>query len=76
MPNVPGLPMLLALIFCPTMKPKLTDDGMRVASILCGLGYNIYTKKPYYPDHDLNLVLDTLLTEKDINNVSKFNCMK
>lgn len=69
MENIPGLPMLLALMFCPTMKPKVTNDETRVASILCGLGYNIYTNKPYYPEHDFNLALDTLLTETDINQV-------
>lgn len=51
------------------MKPKITDDGTRVASILCGLGYNLYTNKPYYPDHDITLAVDTLLTENDINRV-------
>ncbi|CAG9820347.1 unnamed protein product [Phaedon cochleariae] len=53
MPNVPGLPMLLTLIFCPTMRPKVTEDVTRVASLLCGLGFNPYTDKPFYPAHDL-----------------------
>lgn len=70
MPNIPGLPMILALLFCPCMKPKLSDDGTRVASILCGLGYNLFTQKPYFPSHDINLVLDTELTEDQINKVS------
>lgn len=76
MPNTPGLPMLLCLLFCPSMKAKVTDDGTRVASILCGLGYNLYTNKPYYPDHDLSLTLDTLLTSDDINKVSLKNCTR
>lgn len=74
MPNIPGLPVLLTLLFCPTMQPKLTEDGTRVASILCGLGYDKYMNKPYYPAHDFTLDLDTELTEDEINRVSKKFC--
>nr|CAH7759338.1 unnamed protein product [Callosobruchus chinensis] len=70
MPNIPGLPMLLMLIFCPTMEVKVTEDGTRVASILCGLGFNKYTKKALYPAHDLVLTLDTELTEDEITKVN------
>ncbi|VEN34109.1 unnamed protein product [Callosobruchus maculatus] len=70
MPNIPGLPMLLMLIFCPTMEVKVTEDGTRVASILCGLGFNKYTKKALYPAHDLVLMLDTELTEEEITKVN------
>ncbi|CAH1981343.1 unnamed protein product [Acanthoscelides obtectus] len=70
MPNIPGLPMLLMLIFCPTMEVKVTEDGTRVASILCGLGFNKYTKKALYPAHDLCLILDTELTADEITAVN------
>ncbi|KAJ8936602.1 hypothetical protein NQ314_012217 [Rhamnusium bicolor] len=75
LPSIPGLPMLLSLLFCPTMRVKLTEDGTRVASILCGLGYNEYTNKPYYPSHDLTLILDTELTEDEVNKVSRDGCV-
>lgn len=71
MPNIPGLPVLLTLLFCPTMQPKLTEDGTRVASILCGLGYDKYMNKPYYPAHDFTLDLDTELTEDEINRINR-----
>ncbi|KAJ8924323.1 hypothetical protein NQ315_007116 [Exocentrus adspersus] len=71
LPNIPGLPMVLALLFCPTMRVKLTDDGTRVASILCGLGYNELTHKAFYPAHDIALVLDTELTESDVNKINQ-----
>lgn len=69
LPNIPGLPMVLTLMFCPTMRVKLIDDGTKVASILCGLGYNEFTNKAYYPAHDLVLALDTELTEDEVNKV-------
>lgn len=71
MPTIPGLPMLLTLLFCPTMSPKLTEDGRRVASILCGLGYDQYTNKSFYPAHDLSLNLDTELNEEEINRINR-----
>ncbi|KAJ8973119.1 hypothetical protein NQ317_011047 [Molorchus minor] len=71
LPNIPGLPMLLSLLFCPTMRVKLSNDGTRVASILCGLGYNEYTDKAYYQAHDLSLVLDTELTEDEVNKINQ-----
>ncbi|CAG9830175.1 unnamed protein product [Diabrotica balteata] len=70
MPNIPGLPMLLTLLFCPKMSPKVTDDGTKVASILCGLGYDPITLKSYYPSHDFILTLDTELTEEEVNRVN------
>ncbi|XP_074032862.1 tudor domain containing 9 protein spindle E isoform X2 [Leptinotarsa decemlineata] len=70
MPNVPGLPTLLALLFCPTMKVKVTNDCTRVASVLCGLGCNQFTNKSFYPSHDLTLVCDTDLKEEEINKIN------
>ncbi|CAG9856543.1 unnamed protein product [Phyllotreta striolata] len=71
MPNVRGLPMVLALLFCPTMRPALTADGTGVASILCGLGYDKFTNRAYYASHDLVLELDTELTEDEINKINR-----
>lgn len=71
MPNVPGLPMLLCLLFCPRMEAKVTNDKTRVASILCGLGYNKSTNRSIFPAHDLVLSLDTELTEDEINRINQ-----
>lgn len=66
MPCIPGFPMMMMLVFCPQMEPKLTPDGRRVASILCGLGKT--SGKPCFPMHDFSFVLDTELN-KDIITV-------
>lgn len=63
MPNIPGFPMLMLLLFCPQMEPKLTDDRSRVASILCGLGHKEGREKPNFPMHDISLAVDTELKE-------------
>lgn len=71
MPNIPGFPMLMALIFSPKMEPKITDNGSQVAAILCGLGENNVTKRPFFPSNDMVLSLDTELTVDDIQLVNE-----
>ncbi|KAL1512681.1 hypothetical protein ABEB36_002237 [Hypothenemus hampei] len=71
MPNVPGLPALLAAIFCPTMEPKLTKDNSLVAALLCGLGFNETTSKPFYPYHDIIIRLDTELHIDELEMINK-----
>lgn len=70
MPNIPGFPMLMSLLFCPAMEPKPTADGSRFACILCGLGTNESSKKSLYPVHDMVVILDAELDQEDLNNVS------
>ncbi|EFA07562.1 probable ATP-dependent RNA helicase spindle-E [Tribolium castaneum] len=70
MPNIPGFPMLMCLLFCPQMEPKLTPDGSRVASILCGLGYKEVTQRANFPMHDICLVLDTDLRSEIITKIN------
>lgn len=71
MPNIPGFPILMALIFCPTMEPKVCNNGMQAASILCGLGCNEITERPCYPANDMVMSLDTELTVEDVEMVNK-----
>jgi hypothetical protein len=74
MPNIPGLPMWMTLLFCPRMEPKLTEDGTRVASILCGLGCKEYSDRANFPMHDISLVVDTELQEETIVKVVVPSC--
>jgi ATP-dependent RNA helicase TDRD9 len=71
MPNIPGLPMWMTLLFCPRMEPKLTEDGTRVASILCGLGCKEYSDRANFPMHDISLVVDTELQEETIVKINE-----
>lgn len=76
MPNIPGFPMLMSLLFCPTMEPKPSLDGSRFACILCGLGTTETNKRSLYPVHDMVVVLDTELDQEDLNNVRICICIK
>lgn len=71
MPCIPGFPMMMMLLFCPQMEPKLTPDGRRVASILCGLGKREDGGKPCFPMHDFSFVLDTELNKNMITVVNE-----
>lgn len=69
MPNIPGFPFLMAMLFCPTMEPKLSNDRSVISSLLCGLGILGNSKKPCFTPHDMVLLLDTEITEEIINLV-------
>lgn len=71
MPYIPGFPMMMMLVFCPQMEPKLTPDARRVASILCGLGKNKSSITSCFPMHDFSFVLDTELNKDIITAVNQ-----
>ncbi|KAK5647639.1 hypothetical protein RI129_002531 [Pyrocoelia pectoralis] len=71
MPNIHGFPMLMSLLFCPSMEPKPTADGARVGAILCGVGGYENTHKSMFPPHDICLTLDTELTVSDLNEINQ-----
>ncbi|KAF2901431.1 hypothetical protein ILUMI_04755 [Ignelater luminosus] len=70
MPNIHGLPMLMSLLFCPIMETKPTENGSRFAAILCGLGTFEDGHRSLYPPHDICLILDTDLTDEDLNMIN------
>ena len=68
MPNIQGFPMIMTLLFCPTMDPKPTEDGSSFAAILCGL--NLKTKSCIPLTHDIVVNLDTELSQEILKEVS------
>ncbi|XP_031345439.1 probable ATP-dependent RNA helicase spindle-E isoform X2 [Photinus pyralis] len=71
MPNIHGFPMLMSLLFCPSMEPKPTADGTQIGAILCGVGGYDNTHRSMFPPHDICLTLDTELTESDLNEINQ-----
>lgn len=69
MPNIHGLPMLMTLLFCPTMEPKALKDGSRFAQFLCGLGTMPGCRKSLYPQHDIVITVDTEVTKNELQKV-------
>uniref|UniRef100_A0A182VRC5 Probable ATP-dependent RNA helicase spindle-E n=1 Tax=Anopheles minimus TaxID=112268 RepID=A0A182VRC5_9DIPT len=70
MPNIPGLPVLMALIFAPTCLLKKDADETRVVGLLAGLGVDPHTGASIYPEHDMSLAVDIGIDEEDIGDIN------
>ncbi|XP_047994104.1 probable ATP-dependent RNA helicase spindle-E [Leguminivora glycinivorella] len=68
MPNVPGLPAIIALLFCPTAELRRGQCGARYSAALCGLGAAA-NGAPLFPEHDLLVNVDADLDTEDVSNV-------
>lgn len=69
MPPIPGLAPMLTMIFCPTMQLRANSKSSRFTGCLSGLGKDHATQMAVYPDHDMEVVFDTLFDTSDIELV-------
>ncbi|CAH0400477.1 unnamed protein product [Chilo suppressalis] len=69
MPNIPGLPAIIALLFCPVAELRRDVCGTRYVSTLCGLG-STDDGSPYFPEHDLLVSIDAELNVEDIGLIN------
>ncbi|XP_072929910.1 probable ATP-dependent RNA helicase spindle-E isoform X2 [Epargyreus clarus] len=69
MPNIPCLPALISLLFCPVAELRRHPDGSRYVSVLCGLGAD-ELGAPHFPEHDLLVDIDAELSVDDIGLVN------
>ncbi|XP_053613679.1 probable ATP-dependent RNA helicase spindle-E [Plodia interpunctella] len=69
MPNIPGLPAIIALLFCPVAELRRDSEGTRYVSVLCGLG-STEDGTPFFPEHDLLVNVDADLTVEDIGLIN------
>lgn len=68
LPNIRGLPCLVALMFCPQAELKPDSTLCHYAAILCGLGH--IDGSPLYPEQDILVPIDFELDRVDLQNVS------
>lgn len=79
MPPIPGLPVVLAMIFAPDVIFRRSADRTRYENIQFGLGADPRTKKAYFPEHDcilpvnFDLDLDDFLQVKILRET--MNCL-
>ncbi|XP_059053165.1 probable ATP-dependent RNA helicase spindle-E [Achroia grisella] len=69
MPNIPGLPAIISLLFCPVAELRRDVGGSRYVSVLCGLG-STANAVPYFPEHDLLVSIDADLAVEDIGLIN------
>ncbi|KAM9786380.1 ATP-dependent RNA helicase TDRD9 [Syngnathus typhle] len=73
MPDIPGLPAILTILFTPIMELRTDEERTRYTGALCGLGWNNKTKKAVLPDHDIELDFDVKF---DIEDITEINALR
>ncbi|CAG2067279.1 unnamed protein product [Timema podura] len=73
MPNIHGFPALMALLFAPRAEIRVNDTGTKYIGALCGLGYDVDTDMPLFPEHDMEVRFDVEINIQDLQEVSTPN---
>jgi ATP-dependent RNA helicase TDRD9 len=71
MPNIAGLAEILALVFCPKMVIRRSDDNTRYVSMLTGLGDYPETKRSIFPLHEATFPINVELTDEDFSDINQ-----
>ena len=59
LPNIPGLPAILTLMFAPRAEFRCNSSRTQLTGAVCGLGFDpLRNNQPYYPEHDMELTFD------------------
>lgn len=74
MPDVPGLQVLLALIFAPDVIIKHNEDKSQFESIQFGLGCNPTSREPYFSQNDCILPVNIVLDDHDFRDINYLRC--
>lgn len=73
MPNIRAFGPLVALIFCPTMEMKRSEDKTKYVTLRTGLGFDQKNQQPIFEERDMVFHLDTEITPDDLQDVSVFS---
>ncbi|ODN04338.1 putative ATP-dependent RNA helicase TDRD9 [Orchesella cincta] len=66
MPPIPGLCGLLSMLFCPKLEFRVDPDYTTYTGCLTGLGIDPENGQSVYRDHDMEVVFDTVIDNRDI----------
>ncbi|KAI5707002.1 hypothetical protein M8J76_016445 [Diaphorina citri] len=78
MPNIPGLPALLCLLFAPQVEIRANADRTKVIGALCGLGYRMTEEGKFealYPDNDMEIHFDIQVKNRFLTLVNGLRLM-
>lgn len=70
MPQIPGLPALLSMLFAPVIDLRIDESRKRYIGALCGLGWHHDLGNPVFPDHDMELAFDVHIDVEDITQIN------
>lgn len=70
MPDIPGLPVLLALIFAPEVIFRRNAEKTRFDNIRFGLGFHTSKASPFFREHDCELPVHFELMDDDFTDIN------
>ncbi|TKS86578.1 putative ATP-dependent RNA helicase TDRD9 [Collichthys lucidus] len=70
MPDIPGLPSLITMLFTPIMELRTDKERTCYTGALCGLGWNSQTNEAILPEHDIELTFDVKFDVEDITEIN------
>nr|XP_040055966.1 ATP-dependent RNA helicase TDRD9 isoform X2 [Gasterosteus aculeatus aculeatus] len=70
MPDIPGLPALLTMLFTPVMELRTDEERTCYTGALCGLGWNSETQQAVLPEHNIELSFDVKVDVEDITEIN------
>ncbi|XP_069494292.1 ATP-dependent RNA helicase TDRD9 [Ambystoma mexicanum] len=70
MPNIPGLPAILSMLFAPVIELRIDQQARSYTGVLCGLGWNRSLGAPVLKDHDIELAFDAHFNPEDIVEIN------
>uniref|UniRef100_A0A3B4A746 ATP-dependent RNA helicase TDRD9 n=1 Tax=Periophthalmus magnuspinnatus TaxID=409849 RepID=A0A3B4A746_9GOBI len=70
MPDIPGLPVLITMLFTPVMELRTNEERTAYTGALCGLGWNSNTQEGVLPEHDIELAFDVKFDVEDITEIN------
>ncbi|XP_026807070.1 probable ATP-dependent RNA helicase spindle-E [Rhopalosiphum maidis] len=73
MPNIPGMPTIICLIFSPCVEIRHNSSYTKMIGAICGLGYHPETGRPLFEENDIEITFDTVI---DLNFLNKINVIR
>ncbi|XP_072313542.1 ATP-dependent RNA helicase TDRD9 [Eucyclogobius newberryi] len=70
MPDIPGLPALITMLFTPIMELRTNEERTAYTGALCGLGWNSDTQEAVLQNHDIELAFDVKFDVEDITEIN------
>nr|XP_015825541.2 ATP-dependent RNA helicase TDRD9 [Nothobranchius furzeri] len=70
LPDIPGLPGLVTMLFTPIMELRTNDERTCYSGALCGLGFNSQTQEAILPDNDIELAFDVRFDVEDLTEIN------
>lgn len=70
MPDIPGLPALIIMLFTPVMELRTNEERTAYTGALCGLGWTSDMQEAVLPEHDIELAFDVKFDVEDITEIN------